>query len=140
MAELIDFELSVEEQNERDKVEEVSDNDLDLLKYFIDDIEVENDTFYQQFKNVSNSIDDCLKEEHDKSMGDIEELELSNLCETSEEEDEINDFKDTEKRIDKFKETLFPVAGSENDNCNSFVDAIFYAVRFNNEQKTEFCS
>ena len=50
MAELIDFELSVEEQNERDKVEEVSDNDLDLLKYFIDDIEVENDrTFYQQF-------------------------------------------------------------------------------------------
>ena len=141
MAELIDSELSVEEQNERDKVEEVSDNDLDLLKYFIDDIEVENDrTFYQQFKNVSSSIDDCLKEEHDKSMGDIEELELSNLCETSEEEDEINYFKDTEKRIDKFKETLFPVPGSENDNCNSFIDAIFYAVRFNNEQKTEFCS
>ena len=141
MAELIDFELSVEEQNERDKVEEVIDNELDLLKYFIDDIEVENDrTFYQQFENVSNSIDDCLKEEHDKSMGDIEELELSNLCETSEEEDEINEFKDTEKRIDKFKETLFPVPGSENDNCNSFVDAIFYAVRFNNEQKIEFCS
>ena len=47
MAELIDFELSVEEQNERDKVEQVSDNDLDLLKYFIDDIAVENDrTFY----------------------------------------------------------------------------------------------
>ena len=125
----------------KDKEEGVSDDDLDSLKSFIDDSEVENDrTFYQQFENVSNSIDDCLKEEHDKSMGDIEELELSNLCETSEEEDEINEFKDTEKRIDKFKETLFPVPGSENDNCNSFVDAIFYAVRFNNEQKTEFCS
>ena len=73
-------------------------------------------------------------------MGDIEKLELSNLCETSEEEGEIDDFKDTEKRIDKFKETLFPVPGSKNDNCNSFVNAIFYAVRFNNEQKTEFCS
>ena len=95
MAELIDFELSVEEQNERDKVEEVIDNELDLLKYFIDDIEVENDrTFYQQFENVSNSIDDFLKEQYDKSMGDIEKLELSNICETS--EGETDDFMDSE--------------------------------------------
>ena len=61
-------------------------------------------------------------------MGDIEKLELS-ICETSEEEGEIDDFKDTEKRIDKFKETLFPVSGSENDDCNSFVNAIFFAVK-----------
>ena len=59
MAEFIDFEVSVEEQNERDKEDEISDDDLDSLKSFIDDSEVENDrTFYQQFKNVSNSIDD----------------------------------------------------------------------------------
>ena len=73
-------------------------------------------------------------------MGDIEKLELSNLYETSEEEGEINDFWDSKKIIDKFKETLFPVPGSKNDNCNSFVNAIFYAVRFNNKQKTEICS
>ena len=30
--------------------------------------------------------------------------------------------------------------GSENDNYNSFFNAIFYAVRFNKEQTTEFCS
>ena len=30
--------------------------------------------------------------------------------------------------------------GSEIDYCNSFVNAIVYAVRFNNEQKIEFCS
>ena len=30
--------------------------------------------------------------------------------------------------------------GSVSDNCNSFVNATFYTVRFNNEQKTEFCS
>ena len=30
--------------------------------------------------------------------------------------------------------------GSKNDNSNSFVYAVFYVVRFNNEQKTEFCS
>ena len=36
-------------------------------------------------------------------MSDIEKLELSNLFETSEEEGEIDDFKDSEKKIDKFK-------------------------------------
>ena len=141
MTEFIDFEVSIEEQNEKDKEDEVGDDDVDTLKSFTDDSEVENyRTFYQQFENVSNSIDDILKEEYNKSMGDIEKLELSNLCETSEEEGEIDDFKDTEKRIDKFKETLFLLPGNKNDNCNSFVNAIFYAVRSNNERKTEFCS
>ena len=43
MAEFIDFEVNVEEQNEKDKEDEVSDDDLDSLKSFIDDSEVEND-------------------------------------------------------------------------------------------------
>ena len=48
MAEFIDFEVNVEEQNEKDKEDEVSDDDLDSLKSFIDDSEVENDkTSYQ---------------------------------------------------------------------------------------------
>ena len=99
MAEFIDFEVSFEEQNERDKKDKVSDDDLDSLKSFTDDSEVENDrTFYQQFENT---IDDILKKEYDKSKGDIEKLELSNLRETSEEEGEIDGFKDSEKRIDK---------------------------------------
>ena len=141
MAEFTDFEVSVEEQNEKDKEGEVSDDDLDSLKCFIDDSEVENDrTAYQKFENANNFIDDILKEEYNKIMGDIEKLELFSLCETSEEEGETDEFKDSEKRIDKCKETLFPVPGSENGNWNSFISAIFYAVTFNNEQKTEFCS
>ena len=137
MAELTDFEVSVEEQNH----DEVSDDDLDSLKFFIDDSQVENDTTSnQQLENVSNSINNILKEEYDKSIANIEKLELSNLCETSEEECEIDDFKDIEKRIYKFKETLFLVPGSKDDNWNSFVNAIFHAGRFHNEQKTEFCS
>ena len=93
-------------------------SDLDLLKNFIDDNEIENDkTFYQQFQNVSNSTDDIWKEEFDKSMGDIEKTDLSNFCETSE-EGEIDDFKDTEKRIEKFKETIFPTTVDDNDNEN----------------------
>ena len=95
MAEFIDFEVSAAEPNEKDKEDKVSDDDLDSLKSLIDDSEVENDrTFYQQFENVSNSIDDFLKEQYDKSMGDIEKLELSNICETS--EGETDDFMDSE--------------------------------------------
>ena len=32
------------------------------------------------------------------------------------------------------------MAGSKNANCNSFVNATFYALKFNNAQKTEFWS
>ena len=75
----------------------------------------------------------------------LKKIDVSNFCETSEEEIEIeiDAFKDTEKRIEKFKETLFPVSTNNNDdesNYNSFVNAIFFAVRFNVEQKTDLCS
>ena len=50
--------------------------------------------------------------------------------------------KDTEKRIEKFKETLFPVSTDIDDdenNYNSFVNAIFFAITFNVEQKADLC-
>ena len=40
-------------------------------------------------------------------MCDIEKIDLSNFCETSEEKGEIDEFKDTEKRIEKFKVIFF---------------------------------
>ena len=144
MAEFIDFEVSVNDQNQQemqDDENEVSDSDLDSLKSFIDDSEVENNTtFYQQFQNVSNSIDDILKEEYDKSMGDIEKIDLSNFCEISEKEGEIDEFKDTEKRIEKFKETHFPIRIDDDENYNSFFNAILFALKFNEEQKTDCCN
>ena len=83
MAEFIDFEVSVNDQNQQEKQDdenEVSDSDLDSLKSFTDDTEVENDTsFYRQFQNASNSIDYILKKEYDKSMGDIEKIDLSSF-------------------------------------------------------------
>ena len=51
------------------------------------------------------------------------ENDISNLCETSEEENEIDDFKNSEQRVDKFKETLF-LKSKENDEANSFVSTI----------------
>ena len=145
MTDFIDFEVSVEDNNQNEeKDDEVSDSDLDSLKSFINDnYEIENDRTYQKFENVTTSIDDVLKEEYDKSIFDIEKIDISNFCKTSEEEVEIDEFKDIEKRIEKFKETLFPVSRDNDDdenNYNSFVNTIFFAIRFKIEQKTDLCS
>ena len=95
MTDFIDFEVSVEDNNQNEeKDNEVSDSGLASLESFIDDNdEIENDrTFYQKFENVTTSVDDVLKEEYDKSIVDIEIIEVSNFCETSEEEVEIDEF------------------------------------------------
>ena len=119
MTDFNDFDVSVEDnkQNE-EKDDEVSDSDLDSLKSFIDDNdEIENGrTFYQKFENLTTSIDDVLKEEYDKSIVDIQKIDVTSFCETSEEEIEIDEFKNTEKRIGKFKETLFPVSTDNDDD------------------------
>ena len=51
------------------------------MESFIDDNdEIENDrTFYQKFEKVTNSIDDVLKEDYDKSIVDIEKSDISNF-------------------------------------------------------------
>ena len=49
MAEFIDFEVSINDQNQQEKQDdenEVSDSDLNSLISFIDDTEVENDTTF----------------------------------------------------------------------------------------------
>ena len=72
MTDFIDFEISVEDDNNKneEKDDEVSDSDLDSLKSFIDDnYEIEkNRRFYQKFENVTTSIDDFLKEECDRIL------------------------------------------------------------------------
>ena len=92
MTDFIDFEVSVEDNNQNEeKDDEVSDSDLDSLKSFIDDNnEIENNiTFYQKFENVTTSIDDVLNEEYDKSIVDIQKIDASNFCKSSEEEIKI---------------------------------------------------
>ena len=68
MTDFTDFEVSVEDNDQNEeKDDEVSDNDLHSLKSFIDDNdEVENDrTLYQKFENVTTSIDNVLKEQYE---------------------------------------------------------------------------
>ena len=57
---------------------------------------------------------------------------------------EIDEFKETEKGIEENKEILFPVSTDNHDdgenNYNSFVNTIFFAIRFIVEQKTDLCN
>ena len=134
MTDLIDFEVSVESKNKNEQSEdEVSDSDLDSLKPFIDDNdEIENDrTFYQNFQNVTTSIDDVLKEEYDKSIVDNQKIDVSNFCERSE-DIEIDEFKDTKKGIENLKKPFFQSQQKTmmmmKNNYNSSVSAIFFAI------------
>ena len=66
--------------------------------------------------------------------------EISNICETSEDENEEDNFKDVEKRIEKFEETLHPLNDVESPNTNnSLVYAILFALRFDISDRTDIC-
>ena len=140
MASFIDFEVRVDDED-KDKDNKVSDDsDAESLLSFIDDnVQTNNANFYQSFDNKETDIDERLVKEYEKGLQEIKNLhDISNLCETSEEENEIDYFKNSEQRIDKFKETLFPKS-KENDEPNSFISAILHAIRSQNEQKTDIC-
>ena len=143
MANFIDFEVGLESPT-NDPDDEVSEYP-DSLESFIDD-DNEDDllfsrSFYHKFENVNVSVDETLEEQYKRSVVGIEDHECSNFCETSGEEGEIDEFKDVEKRVEKFKETLLPLpSDNEYENVNSFVNAIIFATRFDLEEKSNTCS
>ena len=141
MASVIDFEVSVDDED-KDKDNEVSDDsDAESLLFFIDDnVQTNNANFYQSFDNVEEDIDETLAEEYEKGLQEINNLDdISNLQETSEEENEIADFKISEQRVDNFKETIFP-KNKENEEPNSFISTILHAISFQKELKTDICN
>ena len=100
MANFIDFEVGVESptNDPDDEVSEYSNS----LGSFIDDGNEDDAllsrSFYHKLENVNISADETFEEEYKKSLADIENLECSSFCETSEEEGEIYEFKHVEKR------------------------------------------
>ena len=111
--EFVGFEATVASDNEVGSDNEAGSkdevSDVDSLKSFFDDnMEVEeNRTYCGNIENVIKSVDETLAEEFNESMREIENFdELSNFCESSEEEGQVDELKDVEKRIEKFKETL----------------------------------
>ena len=141
MEDYINFEDEadfVEDINE-DIGDEVSDFfDIESENSFIDDQDVNTDAnFYRHFANVENDTEQVLKDSYDEGLEDIENFEeISNLCQGSEDESEIDNFMNFEVDIETFKETLFPRVDVEDQKVhNQFSCAILYALRFD---KTEF--
>ena len=75
-------------------------------------------------------------------MKDIENLdEIPNLCESSEEELEIFDFKNSEEKIKNFTENLLPKENEQEENeHNTFMRAILYTIRYENNNETNICN
>ena len=57
--------------------------------------------------------------------------------------DKTMKFIDAEKRIERFKKTIFSISTDNDDdenNYSSFVNTIFFPIRFHLDQKTTLCS
>ena len=96
---------------------------------FIDDSNVyeQNPSDYYGFTNVTREYDDAIQD----SFEDFDYIsqEASNYnSEISDLPPRIDDFKDFEYRVKKFKNTLFNPHGLNNEN--SFFYSILYAVRY----------
>ena len=124
MAQLIDFEVDVEADAEENEVSDY-DSDLDSLSSFIYNQHKGNElSFYRLFNNVETDIEETLKKEYEDGLKDIKKLdEISNLFESSEEELEIDNFKNSEEKIKHFTENLLPKP-NEYYLHNSFMRAI----------------
>ena len=78
-----------------------------------------------------------MKKEYKKVLEDIENFdEISNLCETSEEEFEIDDFENAKEKIENFSETLFPETNNKNIENNRLITLLLLAIRFHKAGKT----
>ena len=146
MADFINFEADIEGDDEEigEEDDEVSNiSDVDSENSFIDNQEVKTDvSFYRHFANVENDIDQVLKDAYNEALEDIDKFdEISNLCEGSEEEAEIDDFKNFEFNIKKFNESLFPRVDADHEKVqNQFCNAILYALRFVKTGLKDMCN
>ena len=136
MADFINFEADIEGDDEEigEEDDEVSNiSDVDSENSFIDNQEVKTDvSFYRHFANVENDIDQVLKDAYNEALEDIDKFdEISNLCEGSEEEAEIDDFKNFEFNIKKFNESLFPRIDVDHDRS-------YYECQYNYATKLQF--
>ena len=107
---------------------------------FIINEETDNDiNFYCTFNNVEAHIEETLKNEYEKGLQDIENFdEISSVCESSEEEPEIDDFDTSAEKVKKFSESLLPKSNrNEETEHNNFIRTILYALRHEKQNETD---
>ena len=142
MSDFINFEAGIDEDIGKDKNDDVSDIS-EIEPDFIDDQEVNTDiNLYRQFDNVENDTEQVLRETYNETIEYIENFdEISNLCDGSEDEIEIDDFKNFELEIKKFNESLFPRVDNENEKVeNQFCKVVLYALRFDKRELKDTCN
>ena len=144
-ADFINFEADVEEVDffNSDHDDEVSNiSDSDSLKSFIWQRRSKTDVnFYGHFNNVETDIEQTLEDAYNEALHDVGKFdEISNLCESSEDEFTIDDFENSEKNTKNFHENLFPKGNIDQEKeHNQFVRAILYATRFDKTEEKEIC-
>ena len=139
MAQFINFEVDADNEESDDGKEVSDDSDLDSLKSFIENEQVHDDdvNFYRDFDNIETDIEQTLKEEYGTGLEDIENFEeISNLCKGSEDELEIDDFKNAKEKIVSFNEMLFP---NTHDKNNRLINVLLLVIRFDKVGKTNVC-
>ena len=139
MSEYINFEAEAEfiKGEEVSGFSDVSEN------LFIDDTDQNTDVnFYRGFTNVENDIKQVLQETNEESLKDLDNFdEISNLCYGSEEDLEIDDFKNSEVDIKKFEDTLFPKVDKESQKVhNQICYTILYALKFDKNKSADECN
>ena len=121
MAKFIDFQVGIEEEIGED--DKVSDSDLDSLSSFTENEETDNDvSFYRSFNNAHIAIGETLKVEYD---------EISNFCESSEDEAEIDDCDTSAEQGKNFRESLLQKSNSDEVTVhNNFIRVVLYALKY----------
>ena len=128
MAEFVHFEAETDDEiNISDDDETIDDNVSE--KSFISDVEINDSrSFYRQFANVENDLDQVLSDIRNEALQDIDQFDkISNLNNESENEMEIDEFKGSQDNLEKFNKTLFP---NEIENQNQFCQVLLLALKF----------
>ena len=93
MTDFIHFEAEIDDEinisNDDETIDDVSE------KSFINDVEINDSrSFYRQFANVENDLDQVLSDIRNEALQDIDQFDkISNLNDESENEMEIDEFK-----------------------------------------------
>ena len=83
MAEYIDFEVEVSDTENAAKDDEDEVCIDDSLNSFVndssdDDEKGNEESFYRKFANMKTSVDEILKQEYDRSIQDVDDIDILN--------------------------------------------------------------
>ena len=94
MTDFIHFEAEIDDEINISNDDETIDDNVSE-KSFINDVEINDSrSFYRQFANVENDLDQVLSDIRNEALQDIDQFDkISNLNDESENEMEIDEFK-----------------------------------------------